>query len=381
MSPRNRVPPTAPPRTPLASRMLSALAACLLAAGIGPGCAAPGGSVAQGPAASAGETLDAPRDSATFVGDTDVSQLRAMLVVAQENERGVAFINPDTRKVIALTRVGWTPREVAASPDRDHAYVVNYAGDQFGAGSISVLFSPARAARGRPSSTSIPTARSTGWSGAETASTSTSPSETRNSVLRVNLASRASSTTRTSCRTARRTCWRSIRPKPHLRHRLTGPFVYAINIGSGGVQEARVGNAPEAVWLAPDGSGLWVAGNRDDGTITVLDPYTLMTMSTFGAGRAPVRIAIDQDMRRALVVNAGEASVMVFDARTHAHLATIPVGSDPVGIAIEPDGSRAYVASTRDNDIAVIDLATNVVAGHIQVGLQPSGLVWVDVRR
>jgi YVTN family beta-propeller protein len=94
-----------------------------------------------------------------------------------------------------------------------------------------------------------------------------------------------------------------------------------------------------------------------------------------------VRIAIDRDMRRAVVVNAGEASVMVFDARTHAHLATIPVGSDPVGLAIEPDGSHAYVASTRENDIAVIDLTANVVSGHIPVGLQPSGLVWVDVRR
>lgn len=376
MSPRNRVPPSASPRAP--SRALLALAALFIAAGLGAGCATQGGDVAQGPAAVTGGTADAPRDSGTFVGDSDVSQLRAMLVVAQENERGVAFINPDTHKVIALTRVGWSPREVAASPDRDHAYVVNYAGDQFGAGSISVL--SLRARREVDRIDLYPYGAFHGLVAGRNGIDLYVASETRHSVLRVNLASRQIDH-----------AYVLPHGSPHLlaldptENRIyvtdsTGPFLFAINIGSGGVQEARVGNAPEAVVLAPDGSGLWVA-NRDDGTISVLDPYTLMIMSTFGAGRAPVRIAIDQDMRRAVVVNAGEASVMVFDARTHAHLATIPVGSDPVGLAIEPDGSHAYVASTRENDIAVIDLVTNVVSGHIPVGLQPSGLVWVDVRR
>jgi YVTN family beta-propeller protein len=94
-----------------------------------------------------------------------------------------------------------------------------------------------------------------------------------------------------------------------------------------------------------------------------------------------MRIAFDQDMRRAVVVNAGDASLTVFDARTHARLATVPVGYDPVGLAMEPDGSRAYVASTRDDEIAVVDLATNTMVDRIKVGVAPSGLVWMDAGR
>jgi YVTN family beta-propeller protein len=86
-------------------------------------------------------------------------------------------------------------------------------------------------------------------------------------------------------------------------------------------------------------------------------------------------------MRRAVVVNEGEASLMVFDARTHARLMTIPVGNDPFGLALEPDGSRAYVASTRDNEVAIVDLATNTVTGTVRVGLSPSGMALVDMTR
>jgi YVTN family beta-propeller protein len=360
MRPRNRVP---------TALLLLLLAACA-------GCAAVGGDEDLASGASADSTHGALGQDVDSTGAP--LQLRALLVVAQENERGVAFVNPDTRKVIALTRVGWTPREVAASPDRDQVFVVNYSGDRFGAGSISILSTRARREIDRLDL--YPYGAFHGLICGRNGVDLYVASETRRSVLRVNLASRQIEQT-------------YVLPhgSPHLvaldptETRLyvtdaTGPTLFSINLASGGVQEARVGNGPEAVVLAPDGSALWVA-NRDDGTISVLDPYTLVSTGTFGAGKDPMRIAFDQDMRRAVVVNAGEGSLMVFDARTHARLATVPVGYDPVGLAMEPDGSRAYVASTRDGEIAVVDLSTNTMVDRIKVGVAPSGLVWMDAGR
>ncbi len=304
--------------------------------------------------------------------------LRTLLIVAQENERGVAFINTDARKVIALTRVGWTPREMALSADRAEAYVVNYSGDRYGAGSISVL--SVRDRREVDRLDLYPYGAFHGIVAGRNGVDLYVASETRRSVLRVNLASRQIDH-----------AWVLPHGSPHLlaldptETRLyvtdsTGPSLFAINLTTGEVQEAPVGNGPEAVALAPDGSTLWVA-NRNDGTITALDPYSLLPLVTFAAGRAPMRIAFDPDMRRAVVVNAGEASAMVFDARTRARLATVAVGLDPVGLAMEPDGSLAYVASTRDDEIDVIDLAKGLVVGTVKVGLQPSGMALVDVTR
>ena len=362
MPPRNRVP------TALLLLVL-VLAACA-------GCAAGGGEEQIASGADPDSTHGALAQDADSAGVP--SHLRALLVVAQENERGVAFVNPDARKVIALTRVGWTPREVAASPDRERVFVVNYSGDQFGAGSISIL--SARARREVDRLDLYPYGAFHGLVAGRNGVDLYVASETRRSVLRVNLASHQIDRT-------------YVLPhgSPHLmaldatETRLfvtdaSSPTLFAVNLASGGVQEARVGHGPEGVVLAPDGSALWVA-NRDDGTISVLDPYTLTAMGTFGVGRDPMRIAFDQDMRRAVVVNAGEGSLMVFDARTHARLATVPIGNDPVGLAMEPDGSRAYVASTRDDEIDVVDLATNTMVDRIKVGMTPSGLVWMDVGR
>jgi YVTN family beta-propeller protein len=337
------------------------------------GCAAGGGDDFAG--GEAGVSVPgAPADS---LGGPPVP-LRALLVVAQENERGVAFLNADERRVIALTRVGWTPREIAVSPDRTQVYVVNYSGDRFGAGSISILSTSGRREIDRLDL--YPYGAFHGLVPGRNGVDLYVASETRRSVLRVNLASRQIERT-----------WVLPHGSPHMvaldrtETRLyvtdaTGPFLYAINLATGELQEARVGEGPEAVVLSPDASALWVA-NRGDGTISVLDPYTLSTIATFGAGKDPVRIAFDDDMRRAVVVNEGEASLMVFDARTHARLMTIPVGNDPLGLALEPDGSRAYVASTRDNEVAIVDLATNTVTGTVRVGLQPSGMALVDMTR
>ncbi|MEP7027165.1 MAG: YncE family protein [Candidatus Eisenbacteria bacterium] len=303
------------------------------------------------------------------------ANLRGMLVVTQNSGSAVAFLNPDTKRVFAYARVGFNPRELAVSPDQGRLYVVNYDGGQFGAGSISVLSTSSRQEIDRLDL--YPYGRFHGLACARSGVYLYAASETRRSVLEINLLSRQVERT-------------FVLPHgiPHevaldpseTRLYVTdaaGPTLFAVNLTGGDVQETRVGAGPEEVVLAPDGSAVWVA-NRDDGTVSVLDPYTLGSIALLGSGRAPVRIALSADGNRAYVVNAGEATVAVFDARTRARLGIISVGTYPLGIALDADGRHGYVASTRDDELSVIDLATNSVTDRIRVGPEPFGLLWVD---
>lgn len=301
--------------------------------------------------------------------------LRGMIVITQNAGNAVTFVNADTRRVFAYVPVGWNPHDIAVSPDQSRIYVVNYRGGQFGAGTISVLSSTSRHEIDRLDF--YPYGSFHGLACARSGVYLYAASETRRQVLEINLLSRLIERTFTL---------------PHgMPHQValdptetrlyvtdaTGPTLFAVSLTGGDVQETRVGNGPEGVAIAPDGSALWVA-NRDDGTVTVLDPFTLVPILTTGSGRAPVRIALDPDGNRAYVVNAGDGSVAIFDARTRVRLGSVPVGTYPFGIALDPDGTRAYVASTHDDEISVIDLKTNTVTDRIPVGPDPFGLVWVD---
>ena len=352
--------------------------ALLLAAVLAAGCAPAGGtnqmarpgagadSGAAGPQASWPDSLREPDPG---------SKLRGMLVVTQTSGSAVAFLNPDSKRAFAYVHVGFSPRELAVSPDQGRIYVVNYDGGQYGAGTISVLSSASRQEIDRLDF--YPYGRFHGLACARSGIYLYVASETRRSVLEVNLLSRLIERT-------------FVLPhgSPHevaldpseTRLYVTnegGPALFAINLAGGDIQEAPVGNGPEAVVVAPDGASVWVA-NRDDGTVSVLDPYTMSTISVMGSGRAPVRIAFSADGGRAYVVNAGEASVAVFDARTRVRLGSIAVGNYPLGIALDPDGSRAWVASTRDDELSVIDLASNTVTERLNVGPEPFGVAWVD---
>lgn len=310
------------------------------------------------------------------LGEPDPGEnLRGMLLVTQNSGSAVTFANPDTRRVFAYVPVGWNPRELAVSPDGSRAFVVNYDGGQFGAGTISVLSTTSRREIDRLDF--YPYGKFHGLACTRSGVFLYAASETRRSVLEINLMSRQ--VDRTFVLPHGLPNEVALDPT-ETRLYVTdgaGNSVFAINLSSGEVQEGRVGRGPEAVALAPDGSAVWVV-NRDDGTVTLLDPYTLFNIGTLIAGRAPVRIAFSRNGERAYVVNAGEGSVTVFDPRARARLGSIAVGAYPLGIALDPDGTKAYVASTSDNEITVVDLVSNAVIDRFRIGPAPFDLVWVD---
>jgi YVTN family beta-propeller protein len=302
------------------------------------------------------------------------AQLRGMIVVTQNTGSAVTFVNPDTRKIFAYAPVGWNPREIAVSPDQGLIFISNYSGGQFGAGTISVVSTASRREIDRLDF--YPYGKFHGMACSRSGVYLYVASETRSTILEVNLMSRLVERTFAIPRGVPNEVALDPSETRLFVSDLAGSSVYAINLAGGVVQEGRSGTSPEGLSLSPDGSMLWVC-NRDDGTVSILDPYTLALQGTLNSGRSPVRVAFTPDGNRAYVVNAGEAAVTVFDPRSRARLGSVPVGLYPLGIAIDIDGTKAYVASTRDDEISVIDLGTNNVIERIPVGPEPFDLAWV----
>jgi YVTN family beta-propeller protein len=300
--------------------------------------------------------------------------LRGMLVVTQNTSQAVTFINPDTRRVFAYARVGWDPRDLATSPDHRLVFVSNFGGGQFGAGTISVISPSSRREIDRLDL--YPYGPFHGMACGRSGVYLYVASETRRAILEVNLMSRLVERTWVLPHGVPNEIALDASETRVYVTDLQSPTLFAVNLTGGDIQEARTGGGPEGIALAPDGSALWIA-NRDDGTISVLDPFTLGMVSSMLSGRGPVRIGFSPDGARAYVVNAGEGSVTIFDAHGRARLGMIPVGLYPLGIAIDPNGTRAYVASTRDNEISVLDLVTNTVVERIRVGPDPFDVAWV----
>jgi len=319
-----------------------------------------------GPGASWPDSLREPDPGA---------HLRGMLVVTQNSGSAVAFLNPDTKRLFAYLRVGFSPREMAVSPDQSRIFVANYDGGQFGAGTISVVSSSSRQEIDRLDF--YPYGRFHGMVCGRSGVYLYVATETRRSVLEINLLSRLIERTFVLPHgTPHQVALDPTETRLYVTD-ADSPTLFAVHLTGGDIKETSIGNGTEAVVMAPDGSALWIA-NRDDGTISVLDPFTLGVIGVLNSGRAPVRISFTADAGRAYVVNAGEAAVAVFDARTRVRLGSIPVGNYPLGIALDPDGTKAWVASTRDDELSVIDLATNTVADRIKVGPEPFALAWVS---
>ena len=146
-----------------------------------------------------------------------------------------------------------------------------------------------------------------------------------------------------------------------------------------------VGNKPQEIAIAPDGTRAYVA-NSGAGTVSVINTNTNQTVGgAIGVGVFPYAIAITPDGRRAYVVNNGSQSVSVIDTQTNQIIGAPIETLDPIpiAIAITPDGRRAYVVNNGSQSVSVIDTQTNQIIGApIGVGKNPVGIaITPDGRR
>ena len=101
-----------------------------------------------------------------------------------------------------------------------------------------------------------------------------------------------------------------------------------------------VGNDPTAI--AAGAGSVWVT-NSTDGTVTRIDPATLLT-TTISVGHGPAAIAVNA--AGAWVADAGDDELVRVDAGTNAVTGTTPVGEGPTAIVASRRASGSRTAAT-----------------------------------
>jgi YVTN family beta-propeller protein len=142
------------------------------------------------------------------------------------------------------------------------------------------------------------------------------------------------------------------------------------------IATVRVGDAPTAVMISPDGTTAHVVNGGDD-TVSVIDTFTNTVAGTTktGADPGPQGAATTPDGATSYVVDTAHDLVSVINTATSAVVATISgVGDGPCAVAVSPDGATAYVTNGNSGTVSLIDTATNSVMDIVAVGSHPSGV-------
>ena len=118
---------------------------------------------------------------------------------------------------------------------------------------------------------------------------------------------------------------------------------------------------------------LWVAD--PDGVVVRIDPVSGRKLGSVGVGNDPSAIAAGAGS--VWVTNSSDGTVTRIDPATLVPT-TIPVGHRPVAIAVNPAG--AWIANEGDNTVVRVDTGTNAVAGTTPVGEGPTAVVATPTR-
>lgn len=165
-----------------------------------------------------------------------------------------------------------------------------------------------------------------------------------------------------------------------------GPYVFVANVGSNSVTVIRtatgsvstLGAGRQPVGLAVDnGSGvddLLVANEGSDNvTCIILQPFDDGTCS-LPAGSAPSAVAFDPNSDQIFVADSGTDELTVFNGASSTILGTIPVGVDPQVLLDYPTSSELFVANALSANVSVVDTSDDHVAYTISTGALPDAL-------
>ena len=143
------------------------------------------------------------------------------------------------------------------------------------------------------------------------------------------------------------------------------------------VESVAVGNVPSAI--AAGAGSVWVT-NSHDGTVTRIDPETLVT-KPIQVGNGPAAVAVNA--AGAWIANAGDNALVRVDTETNAVVETTTVGDGPTAVLATP--TALWVANSRDGTVMRLDPRSGRVSKTIRLGGTPSafaaadGLVWVAI--
>jgi YVTN family beta-propeller protein len=131
-----------------------------------------------------------------------------------------------------------------------------------------------------------------------------------------------------------------------------------------------VGNDPSAI--AAGAGSVWVT-NSSDGTVTRIDPTTLLT-TTIPVGHSPAAVAVNA--AGAWIANAGDNTVVRVDPDTNAVAGTTPVGEGPTAVVATP--TALWVANGADGTVMHLDPQSGTVSKTIHLGGTPTALATAD---
>jgi SARP family transcriptional regulator, regulator of embCAB operon len=143
------------------------------------------------------------------------------------------------------------------------------------------------------------------------------------------------------------------------------------------VGSVDVGNDPSAI--AEGAGSVWVT-NSADGTVTRIDPTTLLA-TTIPVGHGPSAISVNA--AGAWIATADDNKLVRVDPETNAVAGTTRVGDGPDAVLATP--SSLWVADGRDGTVMRIDPRSGEVKKTIRLGGTPdafataAGRVWVAV--
>lgn len=141
--------------------------------------------------------------------------------------------------------------------------------------------------------------------------------------------------------------------------------------------EVVVGNDPSAI--AAGAGSVWVT-NRSDGTVTRIDPSTLLT-TTIPVGHGPTAIAVDS--AGAWVANAGTDEIVRIDAATNATGSPRSIGKGPVALIATRDA--LWVSNGAAGTVQKLDPQSGAVRNTTHLGGTPQALtsdgaaVWATI--
>jgi YVTN family beta-propeller protein len=118
------------------------------------------------------------------------------------------------------------------------------------------------------------------------------------------------------------------------------------------------------------GAGTLWASERAAGRVARIDPKSGRVIQPIAVGNGPAGIAFGSGA--AWVANGLDGTVSRIDPATNSVAATIPVGDGPAAVAVDAHG--VWVSDQFDGKLARIDPRTNQVVERLSVGNRPQGV-------
>ncbi|MBI5071141.1 MAG: hypothetical protein HZB56_23235 [Deltaproteobacteria bacterium] len=133
------------------------------------------------------------------------------------------------------------------------------------------------------------------------------------------------------------------------------------------------GRAPQGIAVDALQGRAYVALSGED-TIQVIDLASREDLPPMRLqpGDRPGDLALTQDGRTLLAVNAGSRTLAFLDPASGMERGRVPVGEEPQALLLDRSGRRAYVANRRSARITVIDVANRAVVGALATDPEPT---------